>query len=261
MAHADSKLQRLYLRAMLSPGARAELDRAQAHYLINVLRLGDGDAVLVFNGRDGEFQATLTATGKRGQGLVIGERRRVQPAASDLRYLFAPLKQARLDYVVGKAVEMGVSRLTPVLTQHVQVGRLNLERMEANAIEAAEQCGILSLPRIDEPVALDALLDAWTTDEPLRRIVFCDEADGGGDPLAVLAAMANGPLAVLVGPEGGFSDAERDRLRALPHVTPLPLGPRILRADTAAVAALALVQAACGDWRAAGVPPAPQPVS
>ncbi len=252
MAQADSRLQRLFLRAILSPGARAELDRAQAHYLINVLRLADGDAVLVFNGRDGEFRATLTGSGKRGQSLVIGDQVRVQPAPSDLRYLFAPLKQARLDYMVGKAVEMGASRLTPVLTQHVQVGRVNLERMESNAIEAAEQCGILALPRIDAPVGLDPLLDAWPTDELERRIVFCDEGDGGSDPLAVLAAMPRAPLAVLIGPEGGFSAAERDRLRALPFVTPLPLGPRILRADTAAVAALAMVQAACGDWRDPG---------
>lgn len=254
MAQSESRLQRLFLRAVLSPGARAELDRAQAHYLINVLRMTDGDAMLVFNGRDGEFRATLTSVGKRGQGLVIGEQLRAQPAPSDLRYLFAPLKQARLDYMVGKAVEMGVSRLTPVLTQHVQVGRVNLERMEANAIEAAEQCGILALPKIDEPVGLDALLDAWASEEPARRIVFCDEGDGGSNPLSVLAAMPKTPLAVLVGPEGGFSAAERTRLRSLESVTPITLGPRILRADTAAVAALALVQAACGDWREAVQP-------
>ncbi len=251
MAMSESRLQRLFLRAVLSPGARAELDRSQAHYLINVLRLGEGDAILVFNGRDGEFRATLTSVGKRGQSLLIGELVRVQPAPTDLRYLFAPIKQARLDYMVGKAVEMGVSRLTPVLTQHGQVSRVNTERMEANGIEAAEQCGILALPRIDEPVPLDAVIDAWPSEDPTRRLVFCDEGDGGGDPLAVLAAMPKTPLAVLVGPEGGFSAAERDRLRALPFVTPLPLGPRILRADTAAIAALALVQAACGDWRAA----------
>lgn len=249
MAYSDSRLQRLFIRAVLSPGARAELDRAQAHYLINVLRLGDGSPILVFNGRDGEFRAALTSVGKRGQALEIGEHVRVQPATSDLRYLFAPLKHARLDYMIGKAVEMGVSRLTPVLTQHAQVGRINLERMEANAIEAAEQCGILSLPRIDEPVSLESLLDGWTEGEPERRIVFCDEGDGRADPLAVLAAAPKAPLAVLVGPEGGFSDGERERLRSLPFVTPLPLGPRILRADTAAVAALALVQAAMGDWR------------
>jgi 16S rRNA (uracil1498-N3)-methyltransferase len=249
MAGSESKLQRLFVRAVLAPGARADLDRAQAHYLVNVLRHGDGDGIIVLNGRDGEFRATLSSESRRSHILVIGEQTREQPPPPGLRYLFAPLKQARLDYMVGKAVEMGVARMTPVLTQHGQVGRVNRERMEANAIEAAEQCGILSLPQIDEPMALEALLASWMAEEPERRIVFCDEADGRSDPLAILAGLPPSPLAVLVGPEGGFSAAERDQLRALPQVTPLPLGPRILRADTAAVAALALVQAACGDWR------------
>jgi 16S rRNA (uracil1498-N3)-methyltransferase len=248
----ESKLQRLFVRGVLSPGARIELDRAQAHYLVNVIRIEAGGSLLVFNARDGEFRATLASEGRRSHGLEIGEQVRVQPPAPDLRYLFAPLKQARLDYMVEKATEMGVARMTPVLTQHGQVSRVNRERMEANAIEAAEQCGILTLPRIDEPVALDALLAAWPAEEPARRIIFCDEADGGADPLAILAALPPDRLAVLVGPEGGFSSAERDRLRALAFVTALPLGPRILRADTAAVAALALVQAARGDWRGPG---------
>lgn len=247
----ESKLQRLFVRGVFAPGARVELDRAQAHYLVNVLRLGDGDSLLVFNGRDGEFRATLATESRRSHALDIGEQVRPQPAPPDLRYLFAPLKQARLDYMVEKATEMGVARMTPVLTQHGQVGRVNRERLEANSIEAAEQCGILTLPRIDEPVALHALLDAWPQDEPARRIIFCDEADGGSDPLAILSALPPSPLAVLIGPEGGFSADERARLRSLAFVTALPLGPRILRADTAAVAALALVQAACGDWREA----------
>ncbi len=183
------------------------------------------------------------------QALVIGERLRQQPAPPGLRYLFAPLKQARLDYMVEKAVEMGVGRLTPVLTQHGQVGRVNRERMEANAIEAAEQCGILTIPSIDEPVSLAALLDEWPADEPDRRIVFCDEAMAAATRSPILAGLPPSPLAVLVGPEGGFSEVERERLRALAFVTPLPLGPHILRADTAAVAALALVQATLGDWR------------
>lgn len=248
----ESKLQRLFLRGVLAPGARVDLDRSQAHYLVNVLRLADRDPLLVFNGRDGEFRATLAIQSRRSHALDIGEQVRVQPPAPDVRYLFAPLKQARLDYMVEKATEMGVARMTPVLTQHGQVSRVNRERMEANAIEAAEQCGILTLPRIDEPVALDALLEAWAPEEPVRRIIFCDEADGGGDPLAILSALPPSPLAVLIGPEGGFSANERARLRALTFVTPLPLGPRILRADTAAVAALALVQAARGDWKTDG---------
>jgi 16S rRNA (uracil1498-N3)-methyltransferase len=261
MAGNDSKLQRLFVRGVLAPGARVELDRSQAHYLVNVIRLEDGGALLVFNGRDGEYRATLAAESRRSHALVIGEQTRMQPPAPDLRYLFAPIKHARLDYMVEKATEMGVARITPVLTQHGQVSRVNRERMEANAIEAAEQCGILTLPRIDEPVALEPLLDAWPADEPARRIIFCDEADGGADPLAILAGLPRSPLAVLIGPEGGFSEAERGRLRALPFVTALPLGPRILRADTAAVAALALVQAACGDWKISGSPGFPTALS
>ena len=248
MAH-ESKLQRLFIRGVFAPGARVDLDRSQVHYLVNVLRLIDGDPILVFNGRDGEFRATLSSSGRRSHALAIGDQIRPQPAAPNLRYLFAPLKQARLDYMVEKATEMGVARMTPVLTQHGQVARVNRERLEANAIEAAEQCGILTLPRIDEPVALGALLDAWPEEEAGRRIIFCDEADGGANPLAILAALQPSPLAVLIGPEGGFSAEERLRLRTLPFVTVLPLGPRILRADTAAVAALALVQAAVGDWK------------
>ncbi len=178
---------------------------------------------------------------------------RPQPAAPDLHYLFAPLKQARLDYMVQKAVEMGAGRLRPVLTQHGQVSRVNLERMESNAVEAAEQCGILTIPAIDEPVALRQLLETWPEREGGRRVLFCDEGEEGADPLAILSGLAPSPLAVLVGPEGGFSAEERQILRSRPFVTPLPLGPRILRADTAAVAALALVQAALGDWR---TPPA-----
>ncbi|HET7718091.1 MAG TPA: 16S rRNA (uracil(1498)-N(3))-methyltransferase [Bauldia sp.] len=242
-------MQRLFVRAVLAPGARVDLDRAQAHYLVHVLRLEDGAALLVFNGRDGEFRATLSSAGRRNHTLEIGDQVRLQPPTPDLRYLFAPLKHARLDYMVEKATEMGVARITPVLTQHGQVARVNRERMEANAIEAAEQCGILTIPRIDEPTALGTLLAAWPNEEPRRRLIFCDEGDGGADPLSILAKLAPSPLAVLVGPEGGFSDEERLTLRALSFVTPLPLGPRILRADTAAVAALALVQAALGDWR------------
>jgi 16S rRNA (uracil1498-N3)-methyltransferase len=251
MARSDLKAQRLFVRQGIAGNARIDLDRSQANYLVNVLRMKDGDPVLLFNGEDGEWQAHLATEGRRAHGLVIGDQVRPQPTAPDLHYLFAPLKQARLDYMVEKAVEMGVSRLTPVITQHGQVGRINRERMEANAIEAAEQCGILTIPAIDEPVALGRLLDEWPEAEGGRRIVFCDEDHAGGDPLAALSAIPPSPLAVLVGPEGGFSAEERERLRALPFVTALPLGPRILRADTAAVAALALVQAVLGDWRRA----------
>ena len=215
----------------------------------------DGDEVLVFNGRDGEWTARLAAAGRKSWSLAAGEAVRAQPPAPDLHYLFAPLKQARLDYMVQKAVEMGAGRLRPVITRHGQVARLNRDRVEANAIEAAEQCGILSIPAIDEPVALATILDGWEEAEGGRRIVFCDEGEARADPLAILRALKPSPLAVLVGPEGGFAPDEREGLRGLPFVTALPLGPRILRADTAAVAALALVQAALGDWQAGA--PAP----
>lgn len=242
---------RLFVRARLSAGATADLDRSQAHYLANVLRLKPGAELLVFNGLDGEWVAGLAERGRR-VCLTVERRERPQGPRPDLYYLFAPLKQGRLDYMVQKAVEMGVGLLTPVLTQHTQVSRVNVERMEANCIEAAEQCGILAIPQIDEPVALAQLLDAWPSLEPDRGIVFCDEGGEAGDPVAVLAGVKARSLAILVGPEGGFSTDERARLRGLPFVTPLPLGPRVLRADTAAVAALALVQSVLGDWRTRG---------
>ena len=245
----DFTTQRLFLRAPLGSGARVDLDPGQVNYLVNVLRLADGAGIHVFNGRDGEWLARLATEGRRRHILLVGEQVRPQPEPLDLHYLFAPLKQARLDYMVEKAVEMGAGRLRPVLTQHTQVSRLNRERMEANAVEAAEQCGILSIPRIDEPVKLETLIDAWPAEEPARRIVFCDEGEEGDDPLAILRGLPRSPLAVLIGPEGGFSAAERQLLRSLPFVTAIPLGPRILRADTAAVAALAIVQAALGDWK------------
>lgn len=243
----DFTSTRLYLDAPLSAGARVDLDSRQANYLVNVLRLAAGDTVLVFNGRDGEWRASLVSIGRRHWQVEADVMTRPQPAAPTLRLLFAPLKQSRHDYVVEKAVEMGVGRLSPVLTQHGQVNRVNRERVAANAIEAAEQCGILSLPSIDEPVDLTRLIEAWTAAD--GRIVYCDEGEEGADPLAILLAMPAGEVAVLVGPEGGFSAEERALLRGRPFVTAIPLGPRILRADTAVVAALALVQAARGDWR------------
>ena len=242
----DFHTTRLYVDTPLAGGAVVALDRGQAHYLRRVLRLKDGQEILVFNGRDGEWRAALEG-GPRQVALRVTESSRPQTGAGDLQYLFAPLKSARLDYMVQKAVEMGVSQLRPVLTQHGQVARVNLERMRANAIEAAEQCGILCLPEIAPPVPLTRALAAW---EPNRHLVFCDEAADVADPLAALATVPrHAPLAVLIGPEGGFAADERAALLKLPHVARLALGPRILRADTAAVAALALVQAVIGDWR------------
>lgn len=249
MPRYDFRSPRLHVEDPLAPGAVVSLDKPQAHYLGNVLRLKAGDSVLVFNGRDGEWHATLAGSGKRIT-LVLQEQTRAQTAAPDLHYLFAPLKHERLDYMVQKAVELGVSRLQPVITRHVQATRVNLQRMRANAIEAAEQCGIISLPEIGEPLPFDRALTARAPD---RLLVFCDEEAEVKDPIAALGAVrAPGgvqPLAVLIGPEGGFAEDERAALLKLPNVVRLSLGPRILRADTAAVAALALVQAVLGDWQ------------
>jgi 16S rRNA (uracil1498-N3)-methyltransferase len=242
----DFRSQRLFVRAPLRAGAEIEADRNQANYLVNVLRMKTGDALLLFNGQDGEWRARIAETGRKGCRLDVEERIREQTPAPDLHYLFAPLKHARLDYMVQKAVEMGAGRLRPVTTQHTQVGRINLERMQANVIEAAEQCGILAIPEIDAPARLSDVLASW---EPDRRLVFCDEAAQVVSPAEALRGMPRGPAAVLIGPEGGFSAEERDDLLARPYVTAVSLGPRILRADTAAVAALALVQAFIGDWR------------
>jgi 16S rRNA (uracil1498-N3)-methyltransferase len=241
----DFRSPRLFVAAPLAAGAAVPLDRAQAHYLTTVLRRKTGDAVLVFNGRDGEWSAAL-AVQKRAATLAVGAKTREQPAPADLHYLFAPLKSARLDYMVQKAVEMGAARLQPVLTRHGQVARVNLERMRANAIEAAEQCGILSIPEMAEPIELFRLLAAR---EASRTIIFCDEDAEVADPLAALSAVPRrSPLAVLVGPEGGFAEDERAALLKFPNVIRIALGPRILRADTAAVAALTIVQAVVGDW-------------
>jgi 16S rRNA (uracil1498-N3)-methyltransferase len=247
MSLHDFRSQRLFLDAALAVGARIPLERAQAHYLIGVLRMKEGDKLLVFNGRDGEWRARLAPDGRKSADLICETCERPQPEPSDLHYLFAPLKAARLDYMVQKAVEMGVSRLQPVITRFTQVTRLKEERMSANAIEAAEQCGILALPEIAPEVKL---ADGLAALEPDRLLIFCDEDAPLADPLAALASAAGAPkLAVLIGPEGGFAPDEREMLLARAAILRLSLGPRILRADTASVAALALVQAATGDWR------------
>jgi 16S rRNA (uracil1498-N3)-methyltransferase len=255
MARYDFSTPRLFVAAPLRAGTTVPLDAAQGHYLGGVLRLKAGDSVLVFNGRDGEWRGRFEGTGKRAM-LGIDHRTRSQTSPGDLHYLFAPLKRARLDYMVQKAVEMGASRLQPVMTRRTQAERVNVERMRANALEAAEQCGILSPPEIMPPVVLERAIAAL---EPERHLVFCDEEATGGDPVTMLRrdleprGLGRGdiaiPLAVLVGPEGGFDDDERARLGKRPHTSRIALGPRILRADTAAVAALAIVQTAAGDWR------------
>ena len=208
-----------------------------------MLRLGNSDPVLAFNGRDGEWRCRLEGR-KATATLHAEERLRGQPPAATLHLCFAPLKHARLDYMVQKAVEMGAGVLRPVITRRTQAARVNEDRMRANAVEAAEQCGILAVPEVRAPVRLDALLAGW---EPERLMVFCDEDAEVDDPLVALRAAPRGPAAVIIGPEGGFEAGERAALLALPRHLRLSLGPRILRADTAAVAALALVGAVLGD--------------
>jgi 16S rRNA (uracil1498-N3)-methyltransferase len=246
MAIHDFNAQRLYIDADLSAGAQVPLAREQTNYLLNVLRLGAGDRILVFNGREGEWQAEVVPTGRRHCELAMIGLVRPQEGGPDIDYLFAPLKRARLDYMVQKATEMGAARLRPVITRRTIAERVNLDRMRSNVIEAAEQCGILRLPEVAEPVGLDKLLDHW---KPGRRIIFCDEGADNEGPIATLSAVEPGPLAVLIGPEGGFDEAERARLIGMAETVRVSLGPRIMRADTAAVAALALVQAVLGDWR------------
>ncbi|MCD1265271.1 16S rRNA (uracil(1498)-N(3))-methyltransferase [Shinella sumterensis] len=242
---ANYRMQRLFVDDALAADQPFEASKDHFHYLTNVLRMGEDDAVLLFNGRDGEWRATLSFPTRKRLVLTPVEQTRPQPAPCDLHYLFAPLKVGRLDYLVQKAVEMGAGMLQPVMTQHVQGKITNLERLEANAVEAAEQCGILAIPRVAAPRKLDDLISDWPRD---RRIIFCDEGHGSQNPLAVLRDIKERKLALLVGPEGGFSDEERTLLRGLDFVTPIPLGPRILRADTAAVAAMAVIQATIGDW-------------
>lgn len=243
---ANYRMQRLFVEDGLAAGRAFEASKEHFHYLANVLRMGDGESVLLFNGRDGEWRAELSFPTRKRLTLTPVEETRPQPKSSDLHYLFAPLKTGRLDYLVQKAVEMGAGVLQPVLTQHVQGKIASLDRLQANAVEAAEQCGILAIPTVAPPRKLEDLLAGWPQE---RRIVFCDEGHGSQNPLAALSAIKERRLALLVGPEGGFSDEERTLLRSLPFVTAIPLGPRILRADTAAVAALAVLQATIGDWR------------
>jgi len=239
-------LTRLFVTAALGPGATVLLDDGQTHYLLHVLRARIGDRVLLFNGRDGEWQAGVATASKRGISLTLGTRTLSQKEVPDLWLTFAPVKKTPSDYLTQKATELGVSKLQPVFTRRTIVSRINDERLLANAVEAAEQSGRMTVPEIGEAVSLDKLLATWPS---RRRMFFCDE---GGDavPLADAARNAgDGPAAILTGPEGGFDPSEREMLRSRAFVTPVSLGPRILRADTAALAALAIWQSVRGDWR------------
>ena len=252
MPQLDFRQPRLFVDAALANDATVALGREQSNYLGNVLRLSAGDTVLAFNGRDGEWRASISGR-KRPDRLEIMTQTRPQDRLRDLAYVFAPLKHARLDYMVQKAVEMGASSLQPVLTRFTQVSRVNSERMRANVVEAAEQCGILSIADVAEPVPLDRYLSGRNSQ---RLLVFCDEAAEVANPLQALSGEHTGAdgIDILIGPEGGFAEEERAMLLRQPRTLRLSLGPRILRADTAGVAALALVQAALGDWTAGGVP-------
>lgn len=252
MSLHDLKSQRLFVDMPLAGGLSVELGRDGANYLKNVLRMSIGDELLLFNGRDGEWRSKIKALAKRKVMLEALALVRAQQAGPDIDYLFAPLKRARLDYMMQKAAELGVRRLRPILTERTVVDRVNLTRMRANAIEAAEQCGILHVPTVYEPVKLAQMLAQW---DEQRDLVFCDESAAAGDPIADLRVLRKGTgtagslkLAVLIGPEGGFSHKEQNLLRRSPFVMAISLGPRIMRADTAAVAALSLVNAVLGDW-------------
>jgi 16S rRNA (uracil1498-N3)-methyltransferase len=246
MAERAAKV-RLFVEADLGAGARVALAPEQAHYLLTVMRLGAGDRVAAFNGRDGEWICAVEPSGRRAGALVAEAPGQPQRRAPDLWLLFAPIKKARTDFIVEKAAELGVARVQPVFTRLTNAERLKPERLRAHAIEAAEQCGETWVPEVAEPVRLEAALEAW---EPGRRLMFCDEMRDAAPAAEALAAAERGPWAILIGPEGGFTAEEAARLRATPQVLRVTLGPRVLRADTAAVAAITLWQAALGDWRA-----------
>lgn len=246
----DMRVTRLFVDHALADGQTVGLAPAQSHYLHNVLRLGSGDAVHLFNGRDGEWRGTIDALGRGWCSIAVSERLRGQTAEPDLWLVFAPIKRARIDFVAAKATELGVSALVPVFTENTAVGRVNAERLRANAVEAAEQCGRLSVPSVHEPAALSTLLGDWPAE---RRLLVCDETGDGTPILDVLRRLAEVGAAhawgIMVGPEGGFSRSELDLFAETTIVTRVGLGPRVLRADTAAVAALACWQAVLGDWR------------
>jgi 16S rRNA (uracil1498-N3)-methyltransferase len=249
MARTHSKPPRLFVAFDLGAGIAATLESEQAHYLATVLRREPGDLVVLFNGRDGAWLAQIAASSRKGVSVAVTERLAPQPAAPDLWYGFAPLKSARLDYVVEKATEMGAGAIQPVLTRYTQVTRLREDKLRANIVEAAEQCEVLAVPALLASVTLEALVAGWPERHGDRMLVFCDEAAPSASPLGALAPLAGRRVGLLVGPEGGFAPEERALLLAQPFVVPVSLGPRILRADTAAVAALAVMQACIGDWR------------
>ncbi|WP_299352563.1 16S rRNA (uracil(1498)-N(3))-methyltransferase [uncultured Shimia sp.] len=234
---------RLYVEHPLGAGQSVPLEREAAHYLFGVMRMSEGDPVLLFNGTDGEWRCSVAEAGKRKGVLLCEEQTKPLRMPPDLWLMFAPIKKARTDFIVEKAAEMGAARILPVQTEFTNSERIRQDRLQAHAVEAAEQCGGTYVPEVTELQRLDKVLADWPKD---RQLMFCDEAEVGST--ARLGAASGEKWAILIGPEGGFSTAERDRLKALPFAHVVSLGPRILRADTAAVAAMTLWQQALGDW-------------
>lgn len=249
MPRSHASLPRLFVDFDLAAAADLSLNKDQSLYLAAVLRKSVGDDVVLFNGRDGAWLCRLTSDSKKSVTLSALETIAAQTPKSDFWYGFAPLKSERLDYVVQKAVEMGAGTIQPVMTQFTQVHRLKTDRLHANAIEAAEQCEVLSVPEIAAEITLEKLLADWPSQHGSRKLIFADESAASASPIETLSALKGEKIGLLIGPEGGFSESEREKLRALPFVVPISLGPRILRADTAAVAAMAVIQATIGDWR------------
>lgn len=249
MPRHHKTLSRLYVEADLKVGEELKLDKAQTNYLLNVMRKKEGDKFVLFNGRDGAFLSEIADAHRKGATIDLVELAAEQSPASDLWYFFAPLKSARLDYMVQKATEMGVGHMQPILTQHTQTNRIKIDKMRAHAIEAAEQCEILNVPQVHEESTLDKLLDAWESDHKDRILIFADEEAPIEGAAKSLKEIEGKPIGLIIGPEGGFSEGERELLRGKPFCLPISLGPRILRADTAVVAALAIIQSNIGDLR------------
>ncbi|HTJ57364.1 MAG TPA: 16S rRNA (uracil(1498)-N(3))-methyltransferase [Devosiaceae bacterium] len=249
MPRTHASLPRLFVETSLEQGKPTNLGKEQSLYLASVLRKEVGDEAVLFNGRDGAWLARLTSDAKKNVVLEPSEQIAPQPPRGDLWYGFAPLKAARLDYVIQKATEMGVATIQPVITRFTQVTKIQIERMRANAIEAAEQCEVLNVPQVLPEIGLDRLVAQWSGEQGDRVLLLADESAPSGSPVDQIVAIGGRPVGLLIGPEGGFSDEERARLLAQPFVIPISLGPRILRADTAAVAALAVIQSIIGDWR------------
>ncbi len=241
----DFSAQRLFIDHDLNHGNIYSCSPSQNNYLINVLRLKTNSQIFVFNGKDGEWLATIEIVKKNSCQLVISEKVRDQEYGPDIEYLFAPVKRSRLDYMVQKATELGVKSIQPVVTRHTIVDRIKEERLKANVIEAAEQCGILHIPEVLGIEKLEKILDQWNKQ---KTLIYCDESAPVKNPIKALQSISKGPVTILVGPEGGFNHQEQERLRSLSFVTAISLGPRIMRADTAAVAVLSLVNAVIGDW-------------